>query len=535
MSPSINKKSPANSVEAFAEPRRRGNVADISEKNGPDPVPNAHKLPRVVLNDDQSCPAIVNQRQSFSSQPRRPSLSNSSVPPDHIQTVRPSDACETTYASDSAELFRPTFDVEDHEPDRSLKINYEVLENLIIREPHSPRINATNILNTTSSPDFQNLEKQSSSLTGITREPSGVESGDLVSHDSNQNCPRFRFFSSCQETTIQAPDLGGLLVNGVASLRDLFQTHESNGSWWLDVFDPSDAELSALGHAFSLHRLTIEDIQTHEWREKVELFRHYYFVCFRTFTMPEGEGVPDYVNVYMVVFREGIITFSLSERTAHAQNVCKRIAKRRETPALSSDWICYAMIDDIVDSFGPITREVEKEAGIVEDEVFIARQEDFGSLLQRIGTLRKKVMSLLRLLSGKVDVIKGLAKRCNERYEATPWKHTGLYHGDIQDHVVTMLTNLSHLEKMLSGLHGNYLASLFVKDIMVGNHINSALTKITILATFLVPLTILTLLFGMNVSVPGQDQGIDWFWGIVAIMAAIGIIGAFTAMKYKLF
>jgi Mg2+ and Co2+ transporter CorA len=64
-----------------------------------------------------------------------------------------------------------------------------------------------------------------------------------------------------------------------------------------------------------------------------------------------------------------------------------------------------------------------------------------------VGDCRKKVMGLYRLLGNKADVIKGFAKRCNERWEVAPRSEIGLYLGDIQDHIVTMTGNLSHYEK----------------------------------------------------------------------------------------
>lgn len=42
------------------------------------------------------------------------------------------------------------------------------------------------------------------------------------------------------------------------------------------------------------------------------------------------------------------------------------------------------------------------------------------TLAYRIGTCRKKVMGLLRLMGNKADVVKGLAKRCNENWTVAP-------------------------------------------------------------------------------------------------------------------
>lgn len=52
--------------------------------------------------------------------------------------------------------------------------------------------------------------------------------------------------------------------------------------------------------------------------------------------------------------------------------------------------------------------------------------------MHRIGTCRKKVMGLLRLIGQKADVVKGLAKRCNENWSVAPKSDIGLYLSDIQ-------------------------------------------------------------------------------------------------------
>jgi magnesium transporter len=67
-------------------------------------------------------------------------------------------------------------------------------------------------------------------------------------------------------------------------------------------------------------------------------------------------------------------------------------------------------------------------------------------MLRRVGEARKKVMGLYRLLGNKADVIKGFAKRCNQQWEIAPRSEIGLYLGDIQDHILTMTSNLNHYE-----------------------------------------------------------------------------------------
>jgi len=235
-----------------------------------------------------------------------------------------------------------------------------------------------------------------------------------------------------------------------------------------------------------------------------------------------------------VVFRHGVITFSYSANP-HAANVLKRIGRLRDHMQLSADWICYAIIDDIVDNFMPVIGDIEREVDSIEDEVFTARHEDARNILRAIGDSRKKVMSLMRLLGGKYDVIKGFAKRCNDNFGVAPRGEVGIYLSDIQDHVVTMRDNLSHTEQLLSRVHNNFLAQINVENITHGNTVNQLLGKVTLVATILVPMNLLTGLFGMNVPVPGRgSSGVEWFMGIVGVIVVIVIVALVAARRMRL-
>ncbi|SRR6266536_2417207 len=190
--------------------------------------------------------------------------------------------------------------------------------------------------------------------------------------------------------------------------------------------------------------------------------------------------------------------------------------------------------DDIVDTFAPIITKIEVETDLIEDQVFIARNDDMQAFLRKIGMVRKNVMGLMKLLGGKADVLKGFTKRCNDNYKVTPRMDIGLYLGDIQDHVVTMMTSLAHFEKMLSRSHSNYLAQLSIDNITQGNHANKVLSKITFLASILVPLNLVCGMFGMNVEVPWRSvDNLGPFFGILGVLILVVIISLVVARRMR--
>ncbi|RMZ81384.1 hypothetical protein DV738_g2201, partial [Chaetothyriales sp. CBS 135597] len=298
-------------------------------------------------------------------------------------------------------------------------------------------------------------------------------------------------------------------------------------TFWLDVLSPTDQEMRVLCKTFGIHALTAEDIMMQEAREKVELFRNYYFINYRTFEQDtNSEDYLEPVNMYVCVFRYGIITFHFSQ-VPHPANVRRRIRQLSDYLILSADWISYAIIDDITDAYHPLVASIEEEVDDIDDLILNALQSTNVlsgrntvsgiDMLRRIGECRKKVMSLYRLLGQKADVIKGFAKRCNEQWEVAPRSEIGLYLGDIQDHIITMSGNLSHYEALLSRAHSNYLAQV---NIRMGERQESTadiLGKLTVIGTIVLPMNIICGMWGMNVKVPGQEvDNLHWFWAITA-------------------
>lgn len=203
-------------------------------------------------------------------------------------------------------------------------------------------------------------------------------------------------------------------------------------TWWLDILSPTDAEMKVLAKVFGIHPLTIEDILMEETREKIELFRNYYLVCFRSFDQdPYSPTHLEPLNMYIIVFREGTLSFHF-RGTPHPQNVRRRIKQLKDFINVTSDWISYALIDDITDAFGPLIQNIEYEVDSIDELVLILKDAEQSDMLRRIGTCRKKVMGLLRLMGNKADVVKGLAKRCNENWSVAPKSDIGLYLSDIQ-------------------------------------------------------------------------------------------------------
>ncbi|KDN52991.1 hypothetical protein K437DRAFT_134711 [Tilletiaria anomala UBC 951] len=74
------------------------------------------------------------------------------------------------------------------------------------------------------------------------------------------------------------------------------------------------------------------------------------------------------VNLYLVVFTHGVISFHFDDVSKHTDYVLKRLVDLSQPVDLTSDWIAHGLYDSVVDAFFPLLSFVETELVDLEQE-----------------------------------------------------------------------------------------------------------------------------------------------------------------------
>ena len=85
---------------------------------------------------------------------------------------------------------------------------------------------------------------------------------------------------------------------------------------------------------------------------------------------------------------------------------------------------------------------------------------------------------------------------------------------DVHDHLVRLSDEAMFFQDRISGILDAHLSA-------VSNQLNSVMKVLTLISTIFLPLTVLTGMYGMNVTLPHMPGGEEWqFWWVVGIMVA---------------
>jgi magnesium transporter len=274
---------------------------------------------------------------------------------------------------------------------------------------------------------------------------------------------------------------------------------------WVNVDGLGDAEvLKALGEAFGIHKLALEDVVNVHQRDKVEPYEEHLFIVARMANLPEDTLATEQVSLflganYVVTFqeREGDCLDPVRDRIRQGKG---RIRKA------GPDYLAYAILDAIVDHYFPILEAYGERLDHLEDEIM---EEPTRATLARVHRTKRELLSLRRAAWPKREALSTLLR------EPSPLvsPETGVYLRDCYDHAVQILDITETYRELGSGLVDAYLSN-------VSNRMNEIMQVLTIIATIFIPLTFLAGIYGMNFSYMPETQ---WRWGY---FAAIGVMAA---------
>ncbi|MBK8525096.1 MAG: magnesium/cobalt transporter CorA [Betaproteobacteria bacterium] len=280
---------------------------------------------------------------------------------------------------------------------------------------------------------------------------------------------------------------------------------------WLNIYGLHDAALlSAIGKRFDLHPLVLEDILNTDQRPKIDAYADYLYVVAQVYdpSRPRTDFATDQISI--VIGHDFILTFQ-EQKTGTFEPIRQRLrAEKNAIRKQGCDYLAYALLDTLVDSYFRIIERLSDQCDDLEEEILGVPKR---GALQKAHALKRQLSHLRRLIWPLQEVMSSLQRNQSEFFG----NETRLYLRDIYDHTVHLLEQLEDLRDLLSGLLDIYLNS-------VSNRVNMEVRALTVVTTMFMPAALVTGIFGMNFrSMPLLDSPTG-FWLALTAMASVALL-----------
>ncbi len=288
---------------------------------------------------------------------------------------------------------------------------------------------------------------------------------------------------------------------------------ENKKKVWLNVVGSSDLErIQQIADHANIHPLGLEDIVNKGQRPKIEEFGDHLIFYLRIPHKVENSINLEQISLY---YQKGLlITFQ-----EMPEDVFGMIRKRLENQSgrlrtRGSDYLLYALIDAIVDSYFPLFDDVSDDMDELEDLVLKDPNE---ALLKQVHSTKRELLTLKRVIAPQRDAVNSAIRDHASFFN----KETVVYLRDCSDHLIRLHDILESLRERSGALIDMYMN-------VVSHRMNEIMKLLTLVATIFMPLGFLAGIYGMNFdqASPYNLPELSYRYGypiLIGVMLTIGL------------
>jgi len=292
---------------------------------------------------------------------------------------------------------------------------------------------------------------------------------------------------------------------------------DPEGLLWVSLEQPGEAEFrDILQDIFHFHPLAIEDCQSEGYQApKVDDFGAYLFIIVHALRPEFPLDELDTMELNCFLGQNYLVTSYKSPIMGPVQHVWERLERDDRLTGRGADFLCHAILDQMVDEYMPLLDTIDNEIDRLEDQVLAKPKQD---TLECILSLKHSIAVLRRIIAPQRELINRLSR------DDLPLiaSQNRIYFRDIYDHLVRLHDLSESVRDVITGALDTYLS-------VTSNRLNEVMKALTIVSTIFLPLSFVAGVYGMNFEyLPELHWRYGYFvlWGIFASIV-IGMLWYF--------
>jgi magnesium transporter len=228
-----------------------------------------------------------------------------------------------------------------------------------------------------------------------------------------------------------------------ANLEETFELLRARaGMGWIGLYRPNAAEIRTVADEFDLHSLAVEDAAKGHQRSKLERYHDTLFVVLRPARYLDAEEKVEFGELHIFVGPAFVITIRHAESPDLAQ-VRHRLEANPELLALGPEAVMYAILDQVVDEYGPVVAGLENDIDEIEDQLFGGDAD----VSRRIYALLSEVIDFRRAVHPLIPMLEGLARGSDKSNNVDVELQRSLR--DVLDHVLRVSESADSFHALL--------------------------------------------------------------------------------------
>jgi magnesium transporter len=253
---------------------------------------------------------------------------------------------------------------------------------------------------------------------------------------------------------------------------------------WIGLHDPDPEELSSVTKTFEVHELAIEDLGHEHQRPKLETYDANLLMVLKPAVYGEAAQTINLSEIKLLTGPGYIITVRHHDDNDLLPTVRRRLERSPALLGLGPFAAVHAIVDRVVDEYGPVIDEVERDIREVESKVFSDSRDN---PTERIYRLKGEVIAFQQ---ATMPLLEPLDLMARHRFTRVPDDLTE-YFRDVHDHLVRVVERIVGDRELLTSVLTANLAQISTRQ-------NEDMRKISAWVGILAIPTAVAGIYGMN-------------------------------------
>jgi magnesium transporter len=300
---------------------------------------------------------------------------------------------------------------------------------------------------------------------------------------------------------------------------------------WIGLLRPSEDEITAVAKEFGLHHLAVEDTVHAHQRPKLEHYDDTVFVVLRPARYVDPVEVVELGEIHLFLGRDFVVTVRHADEPDLAV-VRQRLEANPELLSHGPFAVLYAVLDQVVDDYGPVLDGLQDDIDQIEVQVF---DGDPGAS-RRIYQLTREVIAFQRAVEPLRELFGELRYRFSKGgTDSDPELRRALR--DVADHALRVLERTDGFRQLLANI-------LTVNSTLVAQRQNDEMTRLTEAgyvqneqmkrvsswAAILFAPTLIAGIYGMNFT---HMPELQWWFGYPMALGLMLLLGVILYLIFK--
>jgi len=257
----------------------------------------------------------------------------------------------------------------------------------------------------------------------------------------------------------------GARVSSPVSLEETYETLRGRkGLAWIGLYRPTEAEIRSVAKEFNLHPLSVDDAIAAHQRPKLERYGSVLFTVLRPARYLDVEERVEFGELHVFIGADFVVTV----RHAESPDLAKVRTRLEANPGLlcqGPEAVLYAILDQVVDEYGPVMAGLENDIDEIEDQLF----SNDPKVSRRIYELSREVIEFQRTTRPLNDILSAIEAGF-DKYHVDVELRRNLR--DVHDHVIRIVERVDLFRTLLQN-------ALTVHATLVGQQQNDEMRSLT--------------------------------------------------------